>query len=185
MSENEQSSNRIKHNITTEIETYPTFNQDDSMQLGMNRHDVTSKTLEKQLRTKSVENYKKQKGRSRMGDYLAPNIHNYTNKTAYDMSPTVLQSEGQTRMTYNYGSKEQYSSHQLDSSYDDYDHSNLQNANNRGYIENGKMMGNQSQLKKDPKLKHSGIMNDNMEMDDTFTYSMEPESIAASNMYKR
>ena len=70
----------LYQNQPLEFDSYPTFNQNDS--LFMNVEELPSQVIAKELRTKSVENNRKTK-RSRMGNYLQGVPNNKQNKSNY------------------------------------------------------------------------------------------------------
>lgn len=93
-----------------DIESYPTFNDETSF---LNETEIPSKAVEKQLRTKSMENNRRIK-RSRMGNYLCQVPKNHTNRPVNDVSP-------------NHTRDEQYMTHQMISVHDQIENDHSEN----------------------------------------------------------
>ena len=62
------------HNVTVEIDTYPSFSQEDDLQFDYKR-EVSNKRVENKNRTKSVENLAKNKNRAKNSQYMTHQIH--------------------------------------------------------------------------------------------------------------
>ena len=60
--------------MTTEIDTYPSFSQEDDLQFVYKR-DAPKKRVENKLRTKSVENHAKNKSRAKNSQYMTHQMH--------------------------------------------------------------------------------------------------------------